>query len=33
MELTVTRYEIAGEIATITLNRPHRMNAWRGVVA
>ena len=30
MELKVTQYEIADEIATITLNRPHRMNAWIG---
>ena len=30
MELKVTQYEVADEIATITLNRPHRMNAWIG---
>jgi enoyl-CoA hydratase/carnithine racemase len=30
MELKVTQYEIVDEIATITLNRPHRMNAWIG---
>jgi enoyl-CoA hydratase/carnithine racemase len=30
MELKVIQYEIADEIATITLNRPHRMNAWIG---
>jgi enoyl-CoA hydratase/carnithine racemase len=30
MELTVVIYEVRGEIATITLNRPHRMNAWIG---
>jgi len=30
MELKVIQYEVADEIATITLNRPHRMNAWIG---
>jgi enoyl-CoA hydratase/carnithine racemase len=30
MELKVTQYEVADAIATITLNRPHRMNAWIG---
>ena len=30
MELQITHYEVADEIATITLNRPHRMNAWIG---
>ena len=30
MELKVTQYEVADGIATITLNRPHRMNAWIG---
>lgn len=30
MELKVVRYEVADGIATITLNRPHRMNAWTG---
>jgi len=30
MELKVTQYGVADEIATITLNRPHRMNAWIG---
>jgi enoyl-CoA hydratase/carnithine racemase len=30
MELKVTRYAIQDAIATITLNRPHRMNAWTG---
>src|SRR5215510_11066599 len=30
MELKVTQYEVADEIDTITLNRPHRMNAWIG---
>jgi len=26
----VVRYEVADRIATITLDRPHRMNAWTG---
>lgn len=30
MELKATQYEVAGGIATITLNRPERMNAWTG---
>ncbi len=30
MELKNTQYEIADGIATIWLNRPHRMNAWTG---
>ncbi len=30
MELKVTRYEIAESIATITLNRPERLNSWSG---
>jgi enoyl-CoA hydratase/carnithine racemase len=30
MELKVTQYKIVDEIATITLNRPQRMNAWTG---
>lgn len=30
MELKTIRYEVADEIATITLNRPERMNAWTG---
>lgn len=30
MELTNTEYEVAAGIATIALNRPHRMNAWTG---
>jgi enoyl-CoA hydratase/carnithine racemase len=30
MELKTILYEVADEIATITLNRPHRMNAWTG---
>lgn len=30
MELKTTRYAVADCIATITLARPHRMNAWTG---
>ncbi|MBT5725596.1 MAG: enoyl-CoA hydratase, partial [Gammaproteobacteria bacterium] len=30
MELKTLRYEVSDKIATITLNRPHRMNAWTG---
>lgn len=30
MELKVVRYEVADRIATITLDRPHRLNAWTG---
>jgi enoyl-CoA hydratase/carnithine racemase len=30
MELKVVLYEINDSVATITLNRPHRMNAWTG---
>src|ERR1043166_9212011 len=30
MELKVTQYAVAGEIATITLSRPQRLNAWTG---
>ena len=30
MELKVTQYEVADEIATITLSRPQRLNAWTG---
>lgn len=30
MELKATRYETADLVATITLARPHRMNAWTG---
>jgi enoyl-CoA hydratase/carnithine racemase len=30
MELKVTRYEVADRIATITLDRPTRLNAWTG---
>lgn len=30
MELKVVRYEVADRIATITLDRPDRLNAWTG---
>ena len=30
MELKATRYEVADHIATITLHRPERLNAWTG---
>ena len=30
MELKAVKYEISEALATITLNRPHRMNAWTG---
>ncbi len=30
MELKTVKYEVSGGIATITLARPHRMNAWTG---
>lgn len=30
MELKTVKYDVANSIATITLNRPHRMNAWTG---
>lgn len=30
MELKATRYEVDGGVATITLARPHRHNAWTG---
>jgi enoyl-CoA hydratase/carnithine racemase len=30
MELKATRYEVSDGIATITLSRPHRLNAWTG---
>jgi enoyl-CoA hydratase/carnithine racemase len=30
MELKATRYAVADAIATITLARPHRLNAWTG---
>jgi enoyl-CoA hydratase/carnithine racemase len=29
-ELKVTRYEVAARVATITLHRPDRLNAWTG---
>ncbi len=29
-ELKVVRYEVADHVATVTLDRPHRMNAWTG---
>lgn len=30
MELKATRFDVADHIATISLNRPHRGNAWTG---
>ncbi len=30
MELTATRYEVEGHVATVWLHRPHRHNAWTG---
>lgn len=30
MELKATRYSVDDRVATITLNRPHRLNAWTG---
>jgi len=30
VDLKVTRYEVADGVATITLNRPDRLNAWTG---
>ena len=30
MELKNTSYEITGRVATVWLDRPHRMNAWTG---
>jgi enoyl-CoA hydratase/carnithine racemase len=30
MDLKVTRYEIQDRIATLTLNRPERLNSWTG---
>jgi enoyl-CoA hydratase/carnithine racemase len=30
LELKAVKYAVEGRIATITLNRPHRMNAWTG---
>jgi len=32
MELKVTLYDVKDGIATVTLNRPHRRNAWTGRV-
>jgi enoyl-CoA hydratase/carnithine racemase len=30
MELKTVRYEVDGPVATVTLHRPHRLNAWTG---
>ena len=30
LELKVTRYEVVARVATITLHRPDRLNAWTG---
>ncbi len=30
MESNIVRYETSGRIATLTLNRPHRLNAISG---
>jgi enoyl-CoA hydratase/carnithine racemase len=30
MELKATRYDVSDRVGTITLARPHRMNAWTG---
>ena len=30
MDLRAVRYEVAGAVATVTLDRPHRLNAWTG---
>jgi enoyl-CoA hydratase/carnithine racemase len=30
MELKVVKYAVAGPVATVTLSRPHRLNAWTG---
>jgi len=30
VELKVVRYEVADRVATVTLDRPHRLNAWTG---
>jgi len=32
LELSETRYDVSDGVATITLNRPHRANAWTGVM-
>ena len=32
MELKDTQYEVSERVATITLNRPHRANAWTGTM-
>ncbi|HEY1827938.1 MAG TPA: enoyl-CoA hydratase-related protein, partial [Acidimicrobiales bacterium] len=29
-ELKATRYEVSDAVATVTLHRPERMNAWTG---
>lgn len=29
-DLKVVRYEVADRVATVTLDRPHRLNAWTG---
>jgi enoyl-CoA hydratase/carnithine racemase len=29
-DLRVTRYDVLDRVATVTLNRPHRLNAWTG---
>src|SRR5215831_12141477 len=29
-ELKATRYDVVDRVATITLDRPHRLNAWTG---
>jgi enoyl-CoA hydratase/carnithine racemase len=30
MDLHAVRYEVADRVATVTLDRPHRLNAWTG---
>src|SRR3954467_6446190 len=30
MDLKVVTYEVDAGVATVTLNRPHRLNAWTG---
>src|SRR5215216_6115913 len=30
MELKATEYRVENRVATITFNRPHRLNAWTG---